>query len=66
MNTSGRVFHPCSIEDHLSREQIIRFATLLDECIEKGYGQVTITITNHHVNKVMVLFEEKLPYKKDC
>ena len=27
----GRVFNPCSIQDHLSEEQIIRFATLLAE-----------------------------------
>jgi len=63
MNT-GRVFNPCEIDEHLTEEQIVRFATLLAECIEQGYGQVTITVTNHHVNKVIVLFEEKLPFKR--
>lgn len=64
MNTSGRVFHPCSVEDHLSEEQIARFATLLAELVEAGYGQVAITVSNHHVNKVIVRFEEKLPLPK--
>jgi len=58
---TGRVFNPIEIGDHLTEEQIVRFAVLLAECIDKGYGQVTITVTNHHVNKVIVLFEEKLP-----
>ena len=60
----GRVFRPCEIEDHMTDEQIERFATLLEECIKRGYGQVTITVTNHHVNKVIVMHEEKLPYDK--
>ena len=60
----GRVFNPCSIQDHLSEEQIIRFATLLAELVDKGYGQVTITVTNHHVNKVIITREEKLPLPK--
>jgi hypothetical protein len=64
MNAKGRVFEVVAIEDHLSREQIIRFATLLDECIEHGYGEVIITVTNHHPNKVIVRFEEKLPLPK--
>ena len=63
MNT-GRVFNPCNMEDHLSEEQIMRFATLLAELVDRGYGQVTITVTNHHVNKVIVRFEEKLPLPK--
>jgi hypothetical protein len=33
MNT-GRVFNPCEIGDHLSDEQIVRFATLLAELVE--------------------------------
>ncbi len=61
MQNSGRVFKPVEIDDHLSEEQIVRFATLLAECIERGYGQVTITVSNHHVNKVIIMHEEKLP-----
>lgn len=61
---TGRVFNPCDIGDHLSDEQIVRFATLLAELVERGYGQVTITVSNHHVNKVIVRFEEKLPLPK--
>ncbi len=48
----------------MTEEQILRFDTLLDELIDQGYGQVTITVTNHHVNKVVVMFEEKLPLPK--
>ncbi len=62
--TTGRVFNPCDIGDHLSEEQILRFATLLAECVEYGYGEVTITVSNGHVNKVIVRFEEKLPLPK--
>lgn len=64
MNNSGRVFNPCDIGDHLDEAQILRFATLLDEVVEAGFGQVTITVTNHHVNKVIHGFEEKFPKKK--
>ena len=59
-----KTFNPCDIGDHLSDEQIVRFATLLDECIERGYGQVTITVSNGHVNKVIITHEEKLPLPK--
>ncbi len=59
-----RTFEPVSITDHLDAEQLARFATLLAECIERGYGQVAITVSNHHVNKVIILFEEKLPLPK--
>ena len=65
MTATGRVFNPCDIGDHLDEEQLARFATLLAECIERGYGQVAITVSNHHVNKVIILFEEKLPLPKD-
>ena len=64
MTATGRVFNPTEITDHLDEEQLARFATLLAECIEHGYGEVIITISNHHPNKVIVRFEEKLPYKK--
>lgn len=64
MNTGGRVFNPCDIGDHLDEAQILRFATLLAEVVEAGYGQVTITVTNHHVNKIIHGFEEKLPLPK--
>ncbi len=64
MQKTGGVFNPTEITDHLDEEQLARFATLLAECIERGYGQVAITVSNHHVNKVIILFEEKLPYKK--
>ena len=64
MNTDGRVFNPVNLGDHLDEAQITRFATLLAELVDRGYGQVTITVTNHHVNKVVVMFEEKLPLPK--
>ncbi len=66
MNNSGRVFNPCDIGDHMSDEQILRFATLLDEVVKAGYGQVTITVNKYHVNRVLVMFDLKFHgIKKD-
>ncbi len=76
MTATGRVFNPCDIGDHLDEEQLARFATLLAECIERGYGQVAITVVKHRPYKVIVRFDEILdggwnvstsntkPYKK--
>ncbi len=76
MNSSGRVYHShdysseevdlgkirrAGIGDHLSDEQILRFATLLAEVVEAGAGQVTITVNKHHVLRVLVMFDEALP-----
>ena len=62
MNKSGRVYH---IGDHLTEAQITRFATLLAEVVEAGVGQVTITVNNHHVLRVMVMFDEAMPKKEE-
>ena len=64
IDTMGRIFNPVEITEHLTEEQLTRFATLLNECVEQGYGRVTITVSNHHVNKVIIEFEEKLPLPK--
>ena len=57
MPTTGRIFQPCNIDDHLSDEQITRFATLLAECVERSWGKVTITVRNGHVDKVLITHE---------
>ncbi len=64
MDKTGQTGNPCDIRDHLDEAQILRFATLLDEVVEAGFGQVTITVTNHHVTRVLVMFDEKLPLPK--
>jgi hypothetical protein len=64
MSTSGRVFEPIEIDEHLTEEQIALLAKRLHQVIEGGYGYVMITITNHHVNKILRQYEEKMPLPK--
>ncbi len=61
----SKVFNPCDIENHLDEVQRLRFATLLDECVQHGYGRVTITVSGGHVNRLIVMFEERFDGKRD-
>ena len=61
IDTMGRIFNPVEITEHLTEEQVNMLAAKLDMLCEHGYGEVTITVSNHHVNKVLVRLDEKLP-----
>lgn len=61
IDTMGRIFNPVEITDHMTKEQIEALAARLEVLIDHGYGELTITVSNHHVNKMLVRMDEKLP-----
>ena len=54
------MYEPINLDDNMTADQVRILAALLQEIIEYGYGEVIITVSNHHVNKWRAVKEGKL------